>query len=853
MKLSSATLLLALAATGAQARLESRVKQGHHDHAVESRDAESGYARVINAASYHLERLLELQGSNQLFFPLTALYEKTNHQGKVSGSNKKAKAWPEGARRPTNKPPPGANTTRFTTTNDTPAPALRARSNKWATAISKAQALVAKLTLKEQVGLATGTGWQSGKCVGNIAAIPRVGFPGLCLQDSPLAVRFADRVTVFPAGITVAATFSQDLMYQRGKAMGEEHRTKGVNIQLGPGLNAMRAAAAGRNFEYGGADPYLAGEVAFHTVQGIQSAGVQANMKHFLFNDQEHYRNQYSSNVDARTTREIYAHPFLRAIQADVATAMCSYNLVNGTWACQNNELINGFLKTEMGFNGPVISDWGAQHSGVLTANAGMDMTMPGDTICCVPGQNTSLWGRNLTTSVENGTVSGSRVEDMATRVLAAWYLLGQDAKGYPTPNFNSFNKVSKDNKHIDATADHDTVAREVAAAGIVLAKNKNGALPLKKPNSIAVIGGDAGPAYNGPNFYGDHAGYDGVVGEGWGSGTGDFSYFISPYEALQARARKDRTAFSWTFNDWDLNNAKAVATIVDKAIVFIAATSGEDYLTVDGNEGDRNNLTAWHQGDALVKAVASVQSNTIVVVNGPAQVDVEAWADHPNVTAILFAHMGGSEAGNAVTDVLYGDYNPSGRLPYTLAKKRSDYPADVLYQSSDANPQIVYSEGLFVDYRHFDENKIAPRYHFGHGLSYTNFTYGKASGEWVGDKNFNSKWGEDQAAGGLPDWLFEDTYRISFTLTNSGKLNGYEVPQVYLAFPSSTGEPPKVLRAFDRVSIKAGQTTAVTFTLNAYDLCNYNTTEGRWLMPSGPIKVLVGASSDKIKSTFTI
>ncbi|KAE8231142.1 hypothetical protein CF326_g3847 [Tilletia indica] len=852
MKLTATTLFVSFllaAASTAQARLENRVQRDHpHDH-LQSR----GLADVLNTASNELEDTLKLQGSNQLFTPLTGLFQKTNHQGQSPKSHGSApQGYPDGARRPSMSPPPGANSTRFRTPNDTPAPALRA-SGKWASAIDKAQALVAKMTLAEKVVLATGVGWQVGQCVGNIAAIPRIGFPGLCLQDSPLGVRFADRVTVFPAGITTAATFSKDLMFGRGKAMGEEHRTKGVNIQLGPGLNFLRAPAGGRAFEYGGADPYLAGEVGFHTVDGIQSAGVQANAKHFLFNDQEHFRNQYSSNVDARTTREIYAHPFLRTIQADVASFMCSYNLVNGTWACQNNELINGLLKTEMGFQGPVISDWGAQHSGVLTANAGMDMTMPGDTLCCFQGQNSSLWGKNLTTSVQNGTVSGSRLDDMATRILGAWYLLGQDAAGYPTPNFNSFNKISSDNKHIDATADHYKVAREVASAGIVLAKNVNKALPLKKPKSIAVIGGDAGPAFNGPNFFSDHAGYDGIVAEGWGSGTADFSYLISPYEALQLKARKDRTSFSWSFNDYDLKNAKAVATVVEKAIVFIATTSGEDYLTVDGNEGDRNNLTAWHQGDALVKAVASVQKNTIVVVHGPAQVDVEAWVNHPNVTAVLFAHMGGSEAGNAVRDVLYGTYNPSGRLPYTLAKKRSDYPADILYTSSQQYPDLPYSEGLFVDYRHFDNKNITPRYEFGHGLSYTSFTYGKASGQWVGDQDFNSMWGDAQAASGLPDWLFADTYRVSFTLTNSGSVDGFEVPQVYLSFPSSSGEPPKVLRAFDRYAIKVGETIAVSFTLSAYDLCVYDVTEGRWLMPSGTIKVLVGSSSRKIKSTFTI
>ncbi|CAD6930402.1 unnamed protein product [Tilletia controversa] len=856
MKITLAALVvsnLALAASGAQSRLESRVQRDSH-HLQNRGLVDSLLVNVLNTASNELEDLLGAQGSNQLFTPLTSLFQKTNHQGQSPKSGGSGQVYPSDARRPSMRPPPGADTPKFRTPNDTPPPPLKATGNsKWAGAITKAQAMVAKLNSTEKVGLVTGVGWQNGQCVGNIAAIPRVGFGGLCLQDSPLGVRFADRVTVFPAGITTAATFSLDLIYKRGKAMGEEFRSKGANIQLGPGLNFLRAPAGGRSFEYAGGDPYLAGEVGFQTVDGIQSVGVQANAKHYLFNDQEHFRNEYSSNVDARTTREIYAHPFLRTIQADVASFMCSYNRVNGTWACSNAELINGLLKTEMGFQGPVISDWGAQHSGIDTANAGMDMTMPGDELCCFQGQNSTLWGGNLTTSVQNGTVASSRVDDMATRIFAAWYLLGQDDPNYPTPNFNSFNKISSDNKNIDATADHDKIAREVAAAGIVLVKNKNKALPLKKPKSIAVIGGNAGPAYNGPNFYSDHAGYDGIVAEGWGSGTADFSYLISPYEALQQRARTDRTSFTWSFNDYDLKNAKAVATVVEKAIVFIATTSGEDYLTFNGNEGDRNNLTSWHQGDALVQAVASVQKNTIVVVNGPAQVDVEAWIEHPNVTAVLFAHMGGSESGNAVRDVLYGAQNPSGRLPYTLAKKRSDYSADVLYSSSEKYMDLPYSEGLFVDYRHFDHKNITPRFEFGFGLGYSTFKYGAASGEWIGDKDFNSKWGDSQAKSGLPDWLFADTYRVNFTLTNTGKIDDFEIPQVYLGFPSSSGEPPKVLRAFDRFAVKAGATINISFTLNAYDLSTYDVTEGRWLMPSGSIDVLVGQSSRKIKSTFTI
>ncbi|KAK0525590.1 hypothetical protein OC834_005114 [Tilletia horrida] len=800
------------------------------------------------------------QGSNSLITPVTSLFQKTNHLGAAPETSQDAveNQAPADAIEPSGHPPPGATSNdEFTNLSAslTKAPPL-SFTGPYSAAIAKAQVAVKQLTLEEKVKMVTGTGWTQHPCVGGIDPNPKINFGGLCLQDNGQGVRFADRVTTFPAGITTAATFSKKLIHNRAVALAQEFKAKGVNVLLGPGMNMLRAPASGRAFEYAGADPYLAGEVAFQTVQGIQSQGVQSTAKHFLFNDQEHFRNFYSANVDARTTREIYAHPFLRAIQAGVASVMCSYNMVNSTWACQNDALINGLLKTEMGFQGWTVSDWGAQHSGVLTAQT-IDMAQPGDELCCFSGQDESkrFWGSNLVKAVTNGTILQTRVDDMVTRVLAGWYMLGQDDPNYPEPNFDSFSKVSAINQHVEATADHDVVARSVAAAGIVLAKNQNHALPIPKNLArLAIIGSDAAPAMEGPNFFSDRAGVDGVVMQGWGSGSVDSSYVISPYEAIQARARKQRTAFNWMFDNWNLASAASVATPADMAVVFVGATSGEEYLTFDGNKGDRNNLTSWRNGDELVKAVAAVQKNTVVVVSGPAQVDVEAWVDHVNVTAVLFAHMGGSEAGNAIADVLFGDVNPSGRLPYTLAKKRSDYSADVVYTAKQTYPPLPYSEGLMVDYRWFESQGIEPRYAFGHGLSYTSFTYGQASGKWVGDEDFNAKWGNATAASGLPAWLFADTYQITFTLTNSGSVDGFEVPQVYLGFPKSSGEPPKVLRAFDRFELAAGASTSVTFMLSAYDLCTYDPVSARWLKPGGgAMTVYVGASIKDVRQTFVM
>ncbi|KAH9010571.1 glycoside hydrolase family 3 protein [Lactarius pseudohatsudake] len=607
--------------------------------------------------------------------------------------------------------------------------------------------------------------------------------------------------------------------------MGKEHVGKGVNIALGPMMNMGRIAQGGRNWEGFGADPFLAGVGAYETILGMQSAGVQACAKHYINNEQEHNRTQSSSNVDDRTQHEIYAAPFLRSVMAGVASVMCSYNLVNGVYACDNNSTLNGILKSEFGFQGFVMSDWSAKHS-TISAITGLDMTMPGD-ITVFSG--TSYFGANLTAYVQNGTIPEARVDDMATRILAGWYLLGQDSPSYPHTNFNAFQPLDEaTNEHIDVQDDHDKVVREVGAASTVLLKNVNGALPLKKPRKLVLVGSDAGPArVAGPNEFFDQGG---------------------PYEALQARARKDHTSFSWIFDDFDLVGAGTAAIQQDAAIVFLLSDSGEAYITVDGNEGDRNNLTAWHNGDALVKAVAAQNNNTIVVVNSVGPLILEPWIDHPNVTAVVWAGLGGTETGNALVDVLYGAVNPSGRLPYTIAKSPSDYSAQlVIGGSGEEIVNITYSEGLFVDYRHFDAANIAPRYEFGFGLSYTTFEYSSLSISPVvgGQDQDGALEPSPQVVGSSTAlWLHRPAFSVSFTVKNTGAVAGTEIPQVYLHSPARAGEPPSVLRGFTDVDLQPGQAQSVTITLSRYDLSIWDVVSQSWIRPSGSYSLSVGASS---------
>ncbi|KAJ3736982.1 beta-glucosidase [Lentinula guzmanii] len=723
-------------------------------------------------------------------------------------------------------------------------------SPEWTTAYTKAQAAVAKLSLADKVNLGSGVGWEKGNCVGNTPPISSISFPGLCLEDSPLGVRYADFVSAFPPAINVAATFNRTLMRERGTAMGQEFRGKGVNVALGPMMNLMRAPAAGRNWEGFGGDPYLSGEGAYETIMGIQSTGVQATAKHYINNEQEHSRttNFLAHTHTFRTEHELYAIPFLRSVQANVASVMCSYNQINGSFACENDKTLNGILKGEFAFPGYVMSDWGATHSTAPAVNAGLDMTMPGDMGDLGAGGN--WFGQNLVDAVNSGSVSEARVTDLATRVLAAWYLVGQDSD-YPAVNFDAWNLNAPVNTHVNVQADHKELILEIDRASTVLLKN-TGVLPLNKLSTLAIVGNGAFNSSKGPNGYSDRSGDDGVLAMGWGSGTDSFPYLIAPIDAITARASTEGTVVSSSSSDTDLNAAAAAATGKDVAFVFITADSGEGYLTVEGNEGDRNDLSAWHSGDALVLQVASVNPNTVVVVNSVGPIIMESWIDNANVTAVVWSGLPGQEAGNGIADILYGDYNPSGRIPFTIAKATTDYAAQVIYQDapdSDILP-IPYSEGIFIDYRHFDAAKIAPRFEFGFGLSYTTFSYSDIS---VSGSTSSSSSAPSGSGAILDPWFHDAVVNVTFTVENNGTVSGNEVPQLYITLPSSAGAAPLNLKGFDSVFLAPGQSTQVTMSLSRFDFSVWDVLSQQWIIPSGATSISIGASSRDIRLSHTI
>ena len=577
------------------------------------------------------------------------------------------------------------------------------------------------------------------------------------MQDSPLGVRDTDYVSAFPAGVNVAATWDRGLAYARGQAMGQEHQGKGVDVQLGPVCGPLgRAPAGGRNWEGFSPDPYLTGQLIAPTVQGIQDAGVIACTKHYIMNEQEHFRQvgeaqgygfniaeTASSNLDDATLHELYLWPFADAVRAGTGSIMCSYNQINNSYGCGNSYTMNHVLKNELDFQGFIMSDWQAQHSGVSDALAGLDMTMPGDTVF---SSGLSFWGANLTLAVANGTLPEYRLDDMAVRIMAAFFKVGRDVNSQPEINYDSWtldtfgplhiqdpnSPTGLINQHVDVRRDHKNVVREVGRASTVLLKNTNNALPLTgKERQVGIFGEDAGSNAYGANGCADRGCDNGTLAMGWGSGTANFPYLVTPEEAIQNYVLTSTDSLVYAITDNEAYNTGAfqiqgLAEQADVALVFANADSGEGYISVDGNEGDRKNLTLWKDAERLISNVSAFNNNTIVVLHTVGPVLIGDWYDNPNITAILWAGLPGQESGNAIVDVLYGMYNPGGKLPFTLGPTRESYGTDVLYEPNNGGgaPQLDFTEGVFIDYRAFDKAGITPVYEFGYGLSYTTFNY---------------------------------------------------------------------------------------------------------------------------------
>ncbi|KAF4637549.1 hypothetical protein G7Y89_g529 [Cudoniella acicularis] len=742
----------------------------------------------------------------------------------------------------------------------------------WEDALAKAKAFVTELTLEEKSGMVTGI---PGPCVGNIIAIPRLGFGGLCLQDGPLAIRIVDYASVFPAGVSAAASFDRQLIYERGVAMGAEFRGKGAHIALGPVAGPLgRSAYAGRNWEGFSPDPYLTGVAMEETILGLQSNGLQSCAKHWVAYEQETQRNptydtsgnllqeSVSSNLDDRTMHELYMWPFANAVRAGVSSIMCSYNRINGSYACENSKALNGLMKEELGFQGYVMSDWGGTHSGLSSIEGGLDMNMPGGLglYGLIFGANSSYFGGNVTTAVNNGTLDVTRLDDMVTRIMTPYYYLGQD-RDYPlidpsTADLNTFSPrstwftdfVLNGTRDVDVRADHAAIIREMGAASTVLLKNVNNALPLKSPKSIIVFGNDASEDTEG---YYNQADFEfGTLSVGGGSGTGRLTYLVTPLEAIKAKAQADGALVQQFLNN-TLIATTNISTLTipqspDVCLVFLKtwAEEGADRTSLD---------TDWY-GNEVVESVASYCNNTVVVTHSSG-INNLPWADHENVTAIIAAHYPGQESGNVIADILYGVSNPSGKLPYTIALEIDDYNAPPITAVNSTDPyawQAYFDEKLEIDYRYFDAQNMSVRYEFGFGLSYTNFSL---SGLTVA-KSDNSTVSsvaaaQDTVPGGNPG-LWETLYTVSVGVANTGAVSGATVPQLYITLPSSApaGTPPKQLRGFEKVNLAVGGAQTVEFPLMRRDLSYWDIVAQDWVIPSGEFTVSVGFSSRDIKLT---
>lgn len=831
---------------------------------------------------------------------------------------------------------------------------------QWEESYKKAADLVSKMTLPEKVNITTGTGWSMGLAVGNTGPATNVGFPGLALQDGPLGIRRADNATAFPAGITVGATWNRELMYERGKAHGLEARGKGINILLGPSVGPIgRMPAGGRTWEGFGADPYLQGIAGAETIKGIQDQGVMATIKHFVANEQEHFRQPWewglphaiSSNIDDRTMHEVYAWPFYDAVKAGVASVMCSYNMVNNSYACGNSKLLNGILKDEMGFQGFVMSDWLAQRSGVASALAGLDMSMPGDGLAWQDGD--SLWGPHLSRAVLNGSLPMDRFNDMAVRIVAAWYQLGQndmklfDRKG---PNFSSWTNDRKGvtapassspqeevlvNQYIDVQSNHSLLAREVAAEGTVLLKN-NDILPISRTGEmgaaktskkegklrVGVFGEDAGPG-KGPNFCEDRGCNQGTLGSGWGSGSVEFPYLVPPIDALRDGFDEKKVELAeYLHNEANESKLSKILEEQDVCFVFVNSDAGEGFVAWESVAGDRNDLFLQKGGDDLVIKVAKKcgggSGATIVVIHAVGPVVVDKWIGLPGIKAVMAANLPGQESGNAVASLIFGDVNPSGKLPYTIGKSLDDYGdgGQIMYLPNGVVPQQDFNEGLFIDHRHYDKFEIEPRYEFGFGLSYTTFEYENLkvtekkakstlpakrpepsakspefdnktpevsealfpkeirrlkkfvypyidsvdeikAGEYTYPDGYDVEQPPSQAGGdegGNPD-LWETYVVVSVDVKNTGALGGKAVPQLYLSYPESSGVefPVRVLRGFEKLYLKDGESKSVEFRLTRRDLSYWNVELQNWAMVDGEYTFAVGGSSRdlKVKGTW--
>jgi beta-glucosidase len=661
-----------------------------------------------------------------------------------------------------------------------------------ATPVERARAIVAKMTLDEKISQLHGIRDDAKDIYRHVPGIPRLGIPDFLPTNGPAGVSTGGSrrpenqpfATALPAPVAIGASFDVAMAERYGSLAGKETLHVGRNFLQGPTVNIHRTPYGGRNFESYGEDPYLAGKIAAANIQGTQKHGVPANVKHYIANNQEIDRFDVNELIDERTMREIYLPPYELAIkEGRVASAMCSYPKINGVHACENPAVL-GVAKKDWKWDGFFTPDYGAVHSTVASANAGLDLELPTGT----------YFGSKLKQAVLDGKVTMATIDDKLVRRFAKMIEYGLfDRTPTKTP--------------IPAP-EHGKEAKYLAQQGMVLLKNSSSTLPLKSATlkKIALIGPYAGAAVTG----------------GTGSSKVRPLYTVTPLAGLKKRAGSSVTV---TYSDGkDTAAAAALAKSSDVAIVMVGEISGE------GESHERTTLALAGTQDALVKAVAGANPKTVVVLKSGGPV-LMPWLS--SVPAVVQAWYPGEEDGNAVAGILFGDFNPSAKLPMTFPKRESDLPTKTAEQypgikGADGHYTAKYSEGVFVGYRHYDRAGVAPLFPFGHGLSYTTYRYSNLA----------------VAPGEGGDVV------VTADITNTGAKFGGEVVQLYVGAPAAAAVPipPQQLKGFTKARVAPGQTVQVSFRLDSRAFSYWDASAHRWKIAGGTYPILVGSSSRDIR-----
>ena len=654
--------------------------------------------------------------------------------------------------------------------------------------------IIKEMTLEEKAALSIGAGFWS------TTPIERLGVPEVTCTDGPHGVRRMPDphsseggslpATAFPTASCAASTWNLELMEREGEALAEECNAFGIDLLLGPGACMKRSPLCGRNFEYFSEDPYLAGKLAAAWIKGLQRKGTGASIKHYAANNQEFHRMFVDAQIDERTLREIYLTAFEIAVkEAQPWTVMCSYNRINGAFGSESHKLLTEILKNEWGFEGFVVSDWGAVHDRVAALKAGLDLEMPGD-------QPTRL--REIIAAVKNGSLDEAVLDEAVRRILRIAFKSKEKRKN------KSYNQV-----------EHHALAREIASEGIVLLKNA-GILPFKGVKSVAVIGRTALK----PFF------------EGGGSSNVGASEIDIPMDAFEEVA--PRVAFTQV-QGYPEDRAEQPALIKEAVKAAKAADAAMLMLALpqwDESEGyDRPNLDLTAHQIALIKSVAKAQPKTVVVINSGAPMAMSEWID--SVPAVLQAGMFGQGGASPLADILFGRLSPSGKLAETFPIKIEDTPAYLNWPGE--NGVVRYGEGLFIGYRYYDAKKMPVQFPFGHGLSYTSFAYGEPRLSKHSIK--------------ADDIL---TVSIDVTNTGK-MVGKEAVQLYVRPLQSKLVRPVKELKGFAKLSLDPGETKTAEIKLSRRAFAYYHPVHKDWVVDDGKFELLIGASSADIRAQVEV